>query len=168
MKAATLDRLYREHHEIVLARLRRRLHDGLEDQAGDALSEAWLILSRKPDTYLRADSAAAWLYVVALREAWHTLDPRRARDVDLESVELGGTDGDVLALVINRARVRELLDFITRDDVRAPRRRAVAARAVGIRYKELAEMTDTTYTNVNRHTAEGLREARELSAYAEL
>lgn len=168
--ASRIDTLYREHHDVVLSQLRSRFRGShyLRDQAEDALSDTWAILARKltsdPD-YLTSATARNWLYVVAYRRllTWCRVQ-HHERDA-LEDVHLT-TDDNVHAIVINRERVRELLDFVTRDDVSTARRRAVAARIVGVKYRELGEMTGTTYTHVNRSTAEGVKLARAATVYA--
>lgn len=191
MKASTVEALYREHNDQLTRALARRFHRGtLASGIEDAVADTWVIVARKPDSYLRPGTAFSWLYVVACRELLRQLDPHR----DYEPIDEGRlvdprANSDVLAVVINRDRVRELLDFITTEDTRKPReiqtarhqgdavagrqlasrarRRAVAARAIGVSYAELGEQTGTTYTSVNRATAEGLKLARTASRYQE-
>jgi hypothetical protein len=171
MTAETLERLYREHNAPALRKLRRRLGNELHDQAEDALSSAWLILARLPDSYLDdKQDLTGWLITVSRREALRTLDPAvTPGNLDRRS------DEDPFALVVSRDRVRELLDQVRGVPAvgdRGPRwtfarRRALAARMVGLTYGELAQMTGTTYTHVNRSTAEGLKLARATSRYNE-
>lgn len=169
MSPATIEALYREHNDRTLAILRRRFHTGrCRDRVEDGLASAWLILARKPDGYIDGGgNVGGWLYVVASREVLRA--PAGPETVPLLADEYVGlaVSDDVHAIVVNRDRVHELVNFTRDERVSAPRRRAVAARMLGLSYAELGEMTGTTYTHVNRSTAEGMKLARTSSRYIE-
>jgi RNA polymerase sigma-70 factor (ECF subfamily) len=59
MRAALLDRLYREHGPAVLRRARQILQD--EDEARDALQEIFLLLANHP-TFEQRGGTTAWFY----------------------------------------------------------------------------------------------------------
>jgi DNA-directed RNA polymerase specialized sigma24 family protein len=172
MDNQTIERLYREHNETVRRIISRRLGGELADVAEDALSEAWMKLATKPDDYLTGDPRA-WLNTVATRWAFDQLDPRTC---EFDEARYNGDDSDsVFATVAVRDQARELIDWTRTETPATPnrphatlaRRRAVLARMLGYSYREIGEMTGTSYRHVNRSVTEGRALAVSSSRYNE-
>lgn len=109
----------------------------------DACAFAWLqFLRRQPD---RA-TAFAWLRTVAIRHAWR-LTAREQRDVHLEEVpaweDLRGKDTTGPA-VDARQTLRDVAELPARQ------RRCLTLLVSGHTYDEIAHVTGTTRTNVNK------------------
>ena len=134
---------------------------GLDDATvQDACAIAWERLLGRPDIDLERYEAYWWLYKVALRRAW-ALGRRRRReqpisglngaDVDsLEPVDLDSDVADVVAERIEHASMREVLGRLHWRE-----RRELALIAYGLSYEEIATVTGTSYTAVNRWMARG-------------
>jgi DNA-directed RNA polymerase specialized sigma24 family protein len=127
---------------------------------------------RRPNTvHSRRENLPGWLRVAALYEGFRLLrqlgreplaegtcrqdrgDGRAGNPVPLE--ELVEAPVDVELAVEAREALRALAGLRWR------RRRMLVLRAAGYSYKEIAEMLGVTYTNVNRHVAEGWAELRQ-------
>lgn len=152
-------------HAIVAS----RTHAPTEEVIEDACQYAWLALTRREDVTLDA-RGASWLITVATHEAWRLARPRdvpvgafRSQDVDAgELPEPPCLEASVperlLELAEHESRVEHLrtLDSLERRDL--------LLKAAGYSYREIAELTGTTYTQVNRHLAHArnnLRAGRE-------
>lgn len=174
MNPQTIERLWREHNDRALKRLRGALR-GMEDAAEDALSDAWMILARQPEgCYLRDEGPQlnAWLVLVGRRQATRRLRENAPDALDhaiggFEGVEYGTSGNPTAELAERRELVRELLTIVRDDDSDCPRnemhatlarRRAILARMIGLSYAELGQLTGDSYTKTNRSTSE----AREL------
>jgi RNA polymerase sigma factor (sigma-70 family) len=134
----------------------------------DACALAWEKLLSRPDIDLNRHEAFWWLYKVALREAW-ALGRRERRELpagglsgaDDDMPEPAASDADVLDVVadrVDRATVHEVLGQLHWRE-----RRELLLYAHGLSYEEIAQVTGTSYTAVNRWLARGkkaLREAR--------
>ena len=108
------------------------------------------------------------MYKVALRQAW-ALGRRRHREQpigglngadedSLEPMDLDSDVADVVAERIEHASMREVLGRLHWRE-----RRELALFAYGLSYEEIATVTGTSYTAVNRWMARGrnaLRAAR--------
>ena len=141
----------------------RRGTGGIDDDLiHEACATAWLALVRRADVSLDA-CGYAWLVVTATREA------RRAYRATRE-IQLVGPDPDAVA------EIDELRDRFANDhdpleraldaELHATRRERFAAlkpreqrdmllKAAGYRYREIATLTSTTRTAVDRHLREG-------------
>lgn len=174
MPGELLERLYRQHNDRALRALRRSLHGAWQEAAEDALADAWVILARKPASYLHDDEQlTAWLIKVARRLA--VRQARREQDTGHEGEEplparitqLPDPLADVERAALARMELRELLDAITADDtgrgrtLTLPRRRALAGRMVGLSYQQMMTATGTSYTGVNRRLTEARRLLRD-------
>jgi DNA-directed RNA polymerase specialized sigma24 family protein len=130
----------------------------------DACAYAWERLVADDEIVLDR-RGLAWLAMVAIREAWRlTAAIRRecpgpsAQDASaaegrLEKVRPGVED-DALAAVEHRERVTVFRTLKARE------RRELFLQALGYRYEEIAAMTGSSYTGVNRRLAEGRAQLR--------
>jgi RNA polymerase sigma factor (sigma-70 family) len=168
---AEIAAFYDQHAEH-LQRVVRAKVDGPEQTIEDACQNAWAILLRRDDVALK-DSAAAWLATVAIREGWRLT---RTADVPIGAMRADshdegelperaaaapGTDEQALARVEHSQRVAALRTLKTRE------RRDLYLLALGYRYREIAELTDSTYTAVNRRLSEGRAQLRRLAREAD-
>lgn len=157
MPAALLERLYRQHQQPALRRLRRSLGGQPAQAAEDALADAWVILARKPASYLHSDGAelTGWLVKVARRIA---LNDKRLR-VRTELLQLDtlpeetGISLDAYEETVARMELREMREQL--DTLTEGQRLALTGRLLGLSYDQLAAATGRTYTNINRHITEG-------------
>lgn len=161
----TLEQLYRQHHKPTLTRLQRC--GFAAERTEDAMAEAWIILGRKLDQdpdYLHEDTAGAWLFTVARRELYRTIqaDKRRCTlDTDACTAHYATsytTEDEALANI----ELDHLVDAIRHQ--RAGRAAPIMARLLGLSYHETMAATGRTYTAVNRGVTEGRAELRELLA----
>jgi DNA-directed RNA polymerase specialized sigma24 family protein len=191
MPAELLEQLYRHHHDPALRLLRGWLRDDKRDAAEDALADAWVILARKPASYLRADGAelTGWLVTVARRIALHHRGPEllsldaTIRGFEPPSPSVSGGHGtcasglhpdplaDVERQALARIELAELLATLTTPEPHRPgkpgatmtpgRRRAVMSRLVGLTYRQATGATGQTWTQINRGLSEGRRVLRD-------
>ena len=132
----------------------------------DACQVAWMHLTRRPDIALDA-TGFAWLIVVATREAWTQATPKDLpagvfigfdRERPAELAEPAGPGSDPLELAIAHEEHAERLDaFAT---LKPRERRDLLLKATGYSYDEIAAMTGSSYTAVNRRLTEGRARAR--------
>jgi DNA-directed RNA polymerase specialized sigma24 family protein len=132
------------------------------DVLDDACQYAWLQFIRRGDVGLDA-AGFGWLVTVAIHESWRLVrtpkqvpsGPFRGCD-DLALYELpepAAVHGDPEGLAIRRAlHADRLEDFKT---LKPAERRDLFLQALGFSYREIAEITDSNYTAVNRHISEG-------------
>jgi RNA polymerase sigma factor (sigma-70 family) len=134
----------------------------------DACAYAWEKLLRRPDIDVTRHDAYRWIYTVALRQAWalsrgqHRAQPAGGLSgTDDEQSEPPSRDRDLVDVVADRvdhAIVREVLLTLHWRE-----RRELLLYAHGLSYDEIAEVTGTSRTAVNRWLARGknaLRQAR--------
>jgi RNA polymerase sigma factor (sigma-70 family) len=141
---------------------------GSADLAHDACQEAWAILLRRDDITLD-DRGASWLTTVAIREGWR-LTTRDAdhlsgaldREAHPHATRIDAAADDppleerAIARDIHRRRVAALRTL-------APRERLdLYLHGLGYRYQEIARLTGSTYTAINRRLAEGRAKLRHL------
>jgi DNA-directed RNA polymerase specialized sigma24 family protein len=163
-----ITRFYLCHAE----RLRRaiaRKTCGLDDAIiDDACAFAWETLLRRPDINLGRHEAYWWLYKVALRQAWALGRAQRreqpigglngADEDSLEPISLDSDVADLVAEQLERASVHGVLGRLHWRE-----RRELLLYAHGFSYQEIAKLTGTSFTAVNRWLARGrnaLRAAR--------
>jgi DNA-directed RNA polymerase specialized sigma24 family protein len=134
----------------------------------DACAYAWARLVGNADVTLDR-RGLAWLALVASREGWRLtfLSRREAPLASVASTSGGeaqacsaepwraGVEDDALARNEHRERVRIFRTLKHRE------RRELFLQALGYRYEEIATMTGSTYTAVNRRLAEGRAQLRE-------
>jgi RNA polymerase sigma factor (sigma-70 family) len=137
-------------------------------QAGDAIvadacAYAWLQLARRTDVTLD-HHGLAWLRIVAIQEARRHIRPGHERPVGLfigepededEYREPASLHGDPLGRVLNTETQHERLERFAQ--LKPRERRELFLHAAGYTYKEIAALTDSTYTAVNRRLTEGRR-----------
>jgi DNA-directed RNA polymerase specialized sigma24 family protein len=136
----------------------------------DACAFAWLKLVSRPDITLDRQGFA-WLATVAIHEAWRL--PRDERewpaggflpesDRDDEVNEPAGPVSDPADLALARKLHR---DRLARFACLKPReRRDLILLAGGYGYSEIAQLTGSTYTAVNRRITEGRARLRPVGA----
>jgi DNA-directed RNA polymerase specialized sigma24 family protein len=163
-----ITRFYQRHAD----RLRRSIAQrtcGLDDAIiDDACGFAWELVCRRPDIDLDRSQAYWWTYKVALRRAWALGRARRREQpigglngVDEDSLEPADLDSDVADVVAERIEHQSMREVLGRLHWRE--RRELALFAYGLSYEEIATVTGTSYTAVNRWMARGrnaLRAAR--------
>jgi DNA-directed RNA polymerase specialized sigma24 family protein len=140
--------LYQRHHQALSIAVSHAIN-GSGALIEDACQTAWtILLRRQPD---RA-SVFAWLYVVAIHEAYR-LSAIERREVHLEDLAI---DGDWETILAGRVTVEDQLEAL--EALRAlaglpdRQREDLSLRVAGFNYREIAAMTDgRTYTNVNKH-----------------
>jgi DNA-directed RNA polymerase specialized sigma24 family protein len=172
-----LTRFYRVHADRLrhdIARRARGVDDAIID---DACAFAWEVLCRRPDIDLERYEAYWWLYKVALRKAWALGRARRRQqpigglngaDDSPEPICLESDVADVVADRVDRATVHEVLGRLHWRE-----RRELLLYAHGFSYDEIAQVTGTSYTAVNRWIVRGKnalrtdRARRELSGEAD-
>ena len=143
------------HASSMLAVARR--YSLCADDAHDACQRALEILLRRADS-LDPAGAPAWLRTVVKHEALAIRAARRRivgpAEVDLDRTEAGELEpADERALDGERmGRSTEALSRLKPQEVRA-----LVLKAQGYSYREIAEITDWTYTKVNRCLTEGRR-----------
>jgi RNA polymerase sigma factor (sigma-70 family) len=168
-RAEEIARFY-ERHARRLQRAIRAKTVGLDDGGiEDACSLAWEKLVQRPEIDLDHHDAYWWVYRVALRRAWQ-LARRRQREQpggglngadDDRPEPLAETDDmiDVVAERIEHATIREVL-----GELHPRERRELLLYAHGLSYEQIAQVTGTSHTAVNRWLARGkkaLRTARD-------
>ena len=152
------------HGSSMLAVARR--YSLCPDDAHDACQRALEILLRRADS-LDPAGAPAWLRTVVKHEALAIRAARRRivgpAEVDLDQTEAGELEpADERALDGERmGRSTEALARLKPQEVRA-----LVLKAQGYSYREIAEITNWTYTKVNRCLTEGRRAF--LDRYAEI
>ena len=139
----------------------------------DAVASAWATLLARPDIRLD-NNGLRWLTTVAIREGWRLASTARelpagpfapAGAVEPEPGTLAEPEGDAANptdLAVNRdehtRRVAALGELKPRE------RRELYLHALGYSYHEIADLTDSTYTAVNRRITEGRAKLRRLAA----
>jgi DNA-directed RNA polymerase specialized sigma24 family protein len=130
----------------------------------DACAYAWERLVADDEIVLDR-RGVAWLAMVAIREGWRvtaairrecagaSADDPPAAEGRLERVRPGVED-DALAAVVHRERVTVFRTLKARE------RRELFLQALGYGYEEIAAMTGSSYTAVNRRLAEGRAQLR--------
>jgi DNA-directed RNA polymerase specialized sigma24 family protein len=168
-----ITRFYLDHAE----RLRRAIAHktcGLNRaMIEDACAFAWETLLGRPDIDLDRHEAYWWLYKVALRKAWalgrgqHREQPTGGLNgADEDALEPISLDSDVAGVVaerIDRATVHEVLGRLHWRE-----RRELLLYAHGFSYDEIAQVTGTSYTAVNRWIVRGKNALRTARARREL
>jgi RNA polymerase sigma factor (sigma-70 family) len=153
-----------KHAPSMLAVARR--YSLCADDAHDACQRALEILLPRADS-LDPAGAPAWLRTVVKHEALAIRAARR-RIVGPAEVDLDGTEARDLEPADERAldaerigRSAEALSRLKPQEIRA-----LVLKAQGYSYREIAEITNWTYTKVNRCLTEGRRAF--LDRYAEI
>jgi len=169
--AARVAAFYRGHANWLIRAVTRRA-EAPEATIEDACQAAWTILLRRPDLPLD-ERARSWLIVVATHEAWRRASLDReipagifhpdekwelpGRDSEAEPVaQARDVDARVIALDEHRERVADLLALKPRE------RRELYLQAAGYSYRDIARMTASSYTAVNRRINEGRAHLRHL------
>jgi RNA polymerase sigma factor (sigma-70 family) len=140
--------LYQRHHQALLIAVTHAIN-GSGALIEDACQTAWTILVRRqPD---RA-SVFAWLYVVAIHEAYR-LSAIERRELHLEDLTI---EDDWDTILAGRVTVDDQLEALEAlralADLPDRQRQDLSLRVGGFSYREIAARTDgRTYTNVNKH-----------------
>jgi RNA polymerase sigma factor (sigma-70 family) len=147
-------------HAVSLRRTARRV-SLCPDDAEEALQRATLILLTKAPPH-PPRRLAGWMHVVTRREA---LAVRRERE-RLLGAELGeALPSGALSpeeCVERREHSRDRIRSLSR--LKPDERRALVLKGQGYSYREICELTEWTYTKVNRCLAEGRARLRQLGA----
>ncbi len=167
-RRAAVARFYTEHAAQLRAMVARRVHTsaGVED----ACQHAWVILLAHPEIDLD-HRGLRWLTTVAVREAWQharsTIDLQIVpSDLDLEPDDLAelpepaGPASDPVDIVIARDQHQQRREAFV--GLKAREREALWLHALGHSYREIAELTGSTYTATNRRITEGRARLRPL------
>jgi DNA-directed RNA polymerase specialized sigma24 family protein len=161
-QVATFYRLNAERLRRGIAKKTYGLDDAIID---DACACAWETLLRRPDIELERYEAYWWLYKVALRQAWALGRARRREqpigglngaDEDLpEPMSLHSDVAELVAEHLDHASVHRVLGALHWRE-----RRELLLHAHGFSYQEIARLTDTSYTAVNRWLRRGRNSLR--------
>src|SRR4051794_1976570 len=155
---------YADQRRQLIQQVRRRVYGTSAAVIADACGHAWLQLVTHP--YVRLDrEGLAWLTQTAVREAWRLAGAARqepaaglfhAERTQRGEDELGDPPGpasDPLDRAIageqHHARVDRFAQLKPRE------RRDLLLQASGYSYHEIAALTGSTYTAINRRLAEG-------------
>ena len=161
------EELYAQHRSRLL-RIAKRNSAGVED-AEEALQDALILFIDHFDPDSEAP-ALAWLSLTLKRRCWALYRRRRwgwehgtEHEIDRYSSEevLVGARGraeDPFELAGEIPAIRSQLAALKRDE-----RRALSLLAAGYSYREIGQLTDWTYTKVNRCIAEGRAALRGLA-----
>jgi DNA-directed RNA polymerase specialized sigma24 family protein len=126
----------------------------------DACQNAWAILMRRDDITLD-DRGGRWLTIVAIHEGWRLVSGTHDVPMGDELPEPAGAapsaDEQAIARIEHAQRVADLRTLKARE------RRDLYLQALGYRYKEIADLTASSYTAVNRRLAEGRAHLRRLA-----
>jgi DNA-directed RNA polymerase specialized sigma24 family protein len=164
---AALTAFYQAHHQRLDRHVRARAR-ATDQVVEDACAYAWLHLVRRADVGL--DRAGyQWLRTVAIHEAWRLAAPATEQpagammpeiDHPNELREPTGPASDPLELVIaaelHHARRAAFKCLEARE------RRELLLHASGYRYQEIAALTGTSYTAVNRRLDDGRKRLRRI------
>jgi DNA-directed RNA polymerase specialized sigma24 family protein len=158
---------YARHHYRLTRALRARVHAVDDTVIADACAHAWLQLVRRPDINLD-NQGLRWLTITATHEAWRLTDTSREQpagslSTDAEPGELAepcGNADDPLALAIAHETHHQRTQHFA--DLRPRERRDLYLQALGLRYREIARATGSSYTAVNRRLTEGRAHLRRL------
>jgi RNA polymerase sigma factor (sigma-70 family) len=149
---------YSRHSTRLQQHVRRHAHVP-EQTLEDACQYAWTVLVRRPD--IRLDAAGFnWLATVAIHEAW---DRNIQRETPIGAF-LGATcrphceppardDRSAEDRALDRIEHRDRMNTLA--TLKPREREAVILQGLGYSYNEIARLTDSTYTSVNRRIAEG-------------
>lgn len=163
------DRLYSAQRPRLLAIAKRNCVNG--EEAEEALHDAFILFIDHFDPEGEAP-ALAWLTLTLKRRCWALSSrqqlARNRAPISSATVSIGSrsqaiTDSvrlpDELAEVTEKvAEVRSQL-----AELKPNERRALCLLALGYSYSEICELTEWTYTKVNRCLAEGRARLRELA-----
>ena len=128
----------------------------------DACQHAWMLLLRRPDVILD-ERGLTWLAVVATHEAWRAtgrelpLDELPDPMLAAATAHMPGVD----ELVGDREELTALMRAL--GELKPAERTALYLQGLGYRYREIADITNATYTAVNRRITEGRARARRLA-----
>ena len=159
-RCAALAALYDAHRAHLEARVRRAVCPADPDVVADACASAWLRLVGRPDVSLDR-RGLSWLTLVAIQDAWRLTAARRdlAADPDLAAAGARGREpglespDDPLDRLLDREAHQERVACFA--GLKSRERRDLLLSAAGFRYREIAALTGSTYTAVNRRVTEG-------------
>ena len=153
--------LYERHHQALMIAVSHAI-TGSPQLIEDACQTAWTILVRRQPNRL---SVFAWLYVVAIHEAYR-LSAIERRELHLEDLAL---EGDCETIFADGVAVEDQFEAL--EALRAlaglpnAQRRDLTLRVAGFTYREIAAMTGgRTYTNVNKHLVKARAAIRRANA----
>jgi DNA-directed RNA polymerase specialized sigma24 family protein len=164
--AGNADRL----HRIIARRVVNTSREVIED----ACANAWTILVGRPDITLDA-RGFSWLVAVATNEALRLVSKTQherlaggflaSRSGEASAAEMlepaadtPGLDEVALRRVEHEQRIAAL------RLIKPPDRQALFLKGMGYSYREIMDITDATYTAVNRRITEGRAALRQLTA----
>jgi RNA polymerase sigma factor (sigma-70 family) len=164
---------YARHADRIRRTVAAVVHASVET-IDDACQTAWAILLRRDDVSLD-DRGVNWLITVAIRQAWQLASSSRETPVGTfqgvpgdnddvpEPADRLATDTDEQAL----SRIQAAECAIDLQSLKPRERRELYLKALGYSYREIAQMTGSTYTAVNRRLVEGRARLRTLQAERE-
>lgn len=157
-RRSQLDRFYRTYRGQLIGRVLRRVGAIDFAQAEDACHTAWAILARRRDIDLDP-RGLAWITRVAVHEGWRlthaaasTVQPGAWDPEDVLALVAADTD-DPLDRAIDREKHNERAANLAA--LKLAERQALALKAIGYSYAEIADLTGASYTAVNRRLTEG-------------
>lgn len=169
-KAKTLaDEIYKRHHKKLLS-IGKQNCPSVED-AEEALQDTFILFIDHFDPSSDAPPLA-WLTLTLKRRCWATYrrqqflqqnrlanptgEPNRSQDA--EALDNRHLPDELAAAAENVQRTREQLLELKQDE-----RRALSLLAIGYSYREICDITNWSYTKVNRCISEGRARLRKLN-----
>ena len=144
---------------------------GSAEAVADACQTAWAILLRRPDISLDA-RGLSWLTAVAVHEVYRQWRDR-AHNLPMGALSLGtggpgelsepaanGNEGVEELAVAHLEHSERVADLAALKPVECT---ALYLQALGYRYREIASVTDASYTAVNRRLTEGRARLRRIA-----
>lgn len=169
-KAKTLaDEIYKRHHKKLLS-IGKQNCPSVED-AEEALQDTFILFIDHFDPSSDAPPLA-WLTLTLKRRCWATYrrqqflqqnrpanptgEPNRSQDA--EALDYRHLPDELAAAAENIQRTRKQLLQLKQDE-----RRALSLLAIGYSYREICDITNWSYTKVNRCISEGRARLRKLN-----
>jgi DNA-directed RNA polymerase specialized sigma24 family protein len=164
---------YRRHADRIRRTVAAVVHASVET-IEDACQTAWAFRLRRDDVSVD-DRGANWLITVAIRQAWQLALSSRETPVGTFQGVAGGDDdvpepADRLATDTDEqalSRIEAAERVVDLQALKARERRELYLKALGYSYGEIAQLTGSTYTEVNRRVVEGRARLRTLQAERE-
>ncbi len=159
-RARAVEAFYRAERATLEKKVANRVSGAGRALIEDACQAAWTVLLRRPDIDLD-QRGLAWLALVATREAWRAANPT---EIPTGAYALAGDRGVIAEpgahpaatldeRVIDRERHRERVAMLA--ELKPAERQALALKALGYSYTEIGQLTNASYTAVNRRLTEG-------------
>ncbi|NND98641.1 MAG: sigma-70 family RNA polymerase sigma factor [Pirellulaceae bacterium] len=159
--AEVIDQLVREHERPLLAYANRML-GGDWQGAQDAVQETFLRLCRENREKIES-RVTAWLYTVCRSRVIDMKRTNHATPVDASQVTVADPAPDAMQMACDSEEQKQLAGMV---DQLSPRQQEVLRLRMqaGLSYREIAEVTGLTVSNVGFHLHAAVRNLRDSLA----